>query len=239
MTDRLAISDIVADVEKNNSAVLFLDTCSILDIIRALKRNKVEAIQDANYIMQNIKSGSINCKIVLFSLLEKEFNDNVNSPVKDLKKYFMGVSDASKSFYDANKIFGNKYGFCNFSENPLTKQVISLASEFIDEAVFIENDAKLELAAYRRATNNKPPASKGKPENKDCLLVEEYLEVCRQLKQKNINVPLLLYSSNTSDFCDVKNKALKQELIQEFQANGLTFCYSWDNVLSELQKNRI
>lgn len=238
MSEKTSIPDIVAEIKRNNSSVLFLDTCAILDIVRDLNRNKVETIQAARKIIELIDSGSINCKTVIFSLLEQEYNDNLDSVKRELETYFRNIADASKSFYDANKIFGNTYNYCNFGRDPLVKQITSLASQFIDKSASILAENDLHAAAHIRAINNIPPASKGKPEIKDCLLVEEYLEVCKQLKMKGIDVPLLLYSSNTSDFCDTEKKLLRQELILEFQANGLIFCYSWGNVLSELQKDR-
>ncbi len=238
MSKGVAITDIVASIEKNNSAVLFLDTCAILDIVRALSRNNVEAIQAAKKIIEEIDSDSVNCIIVLSSLIEGEYNENIESVKKELEAYFKNIADSSKSFYDANKVFGNDYNFCNFRTNPLTQQIISLAYQFIANSTSILEENDLKVAAYHRAVNNIAPASKGKPEPKDCLIVEECLEVCRQFKHAKKNVPLLFLSSNASDFCSTETKILKQELIKEFQANGLQYCYSWGNVLSELLKNK-
>ena len=44
MPDSNNISEIISKITRNNSSVLFLDTCAILDIVRAIGRGKQEDI---------------------------------------------------------------------------------------------------------------------------------------------------------------------------------------------------
>ena len=93
MINRLAIPDIVANIEKNNSPVLFLDTCAILDIVRAINRKSSGELCSAKVFFDRKNSGSIDCKIILPSVIQQEYNQNLNGTSEQLDSFFKRLSD--------------------------------------------------------------------------------------------------------------------------------------------------
>ena len=76
MINRIAIPNIIKDIKKDNTPVLFLDTCAILDIIRALARKSPDELCSAKNFIDRKKHGDIICSIILPSVVFQEYNDN-------------------------------------------------------------------------------------------------------------------------------------------------------------------
>ena len=69
--------------------------------------------------------------------------------------------------------------------------------------------------------NNIPPSKKS-GQMKDCVIIEECLELCRQLRATGFVKKAVFCTSNTDDYCDV-TKALHPTLDVEFAPVGLSF----------------
>jgi len=239
MIKRVAISDIVADINRNNSAVLFLDTCAILDIVRAIDRNASSELCSAKVFLDRKNKGKINCKIILPSVVQKEYDEHFDSAGKLLDSFFRRLSDLQNELIKAQSAFAQKTISC-YSDpdaHTLTNQIFSLTKNIVKHSIHILEQDDLHAAASKRVIECKPPASKGKQELKDCLIVEECLEVCRQLQQKGKSKPLYFLSSNTKDFCIVETETIKRELATEFSQYGLEYCYSWEQIRSKFPEN--
>jgi len=233
MIKKVAISDIVADIEKNGSAVLFLDTCAILDIVRAINRRSSNEMCSAKVFLDKRDLGDIDCKIILPSVIGQEYADHLESTTKELDSFFKRLSDLQSELINAQSAFGHETMVCTLDADALTNKIIVLTNNIINNATHILEQDNLHAAASKRVTGCKPPASKGKNELKDCLIVEECLEICRQLKQKAKTIPLFFLSSNTKDFCIAETRTVKDKLATEFSQYGLEYCYSWQQILSK------
>ncbi|MCK5565616.1 MAG: DUF4935 domain-containing protein [Planctomycetes bacterium] len=237
MNNNIAISDIVIDIEKNSSAVLFLDTCAILDIIRAINRRSSSDMRDAKTFLDKRNSGDINCKIILSSLIQQEYDKHLKSTTEEIGKFFRVLSDLEDELAIAQSAFGYNINTSTPDVTALTNQILSLTDNIINNSIHILGQDNLYSAAGHRAASDRPPAKKGKNEYKDCLIVEECLEICKQLQQGKKVVPLFFLSSNTKDFCIAQTTEIKKELATEFSQYGLEYCYSWQQILSKFPGN--
>ena len=233
MIKRVAISDIVTDINRNNFAVLLLDTCAILDIVRAISRNSSSELCSAKVFLDRRNAGNIDCKIVLPSVVQREYDEHIESTSKLLDSFFKRLSDLQNELINAQSAFGQKTISCYSDADGLTTQILSLTTDIIKNSIHILEQDDLHAAASKRVIECKPPATRGKQELKDCLIVEECLEVCRQLQQKGESTALYFLSSNTKDFCIAKTKKMRCELATEFNQCGLEYCYSWQQILSK------
>lgn len=76
-------------------------------------------------------------------------------------------------------------------------RLVELGQRMLAASLQIERLADCERRAVQRSIANVPPASKGKPELKDCLIIEHYLEFCRHLPP---TIPRVFVSSNVNDY---------------------------------------
>jgi hypothetical protein len=95
-----------------------------------------------------------------------------------------------------------------------------LSRGLLDGALHLDARDDTNMRAYHRAIKLIPPSRRG-GEVKDCTIVEECLEVCRQLRAAAFPSKLVFCTSNTSDYCE--GGALHRVLAADFAAVGLTF----------------
>jgi len=221
-------------IANNRKSVLFLDTCAILDIVRFLNRNKADELVAANKLFRKIDADPSLCQFIISSVVPKEYCDNLESCKDDLTKFNKSLSTLVEQYNVATEIINTNNRQFIFELDSLVSHIQNLADKFLSRAIVIKDDDKFHMAASRRVVSNKPPASKGRQELKDCILVEEYLELCKFLRVENSRLPLLFLSSNSKDFCDAETRRLKKELAEEFETNGLKYCYSWAHVLNTI-----
>lgn len=228
-------TSLAAFIVSNKKSVLFLDTCAILDIVRFVNRSQAAEIAAANELLGKINVDPALCQIVISSVIPKEYYDNLDSPKKELEKYNENLSVSVEQYNIANKIFNNSFKEVILGSSNLDYNIQYLADQFIDKSIIVKDEDRFHAAASRRVVLSKPPASKGKQELKDCIIVEEYLEVCKLIQNAKLNLPLFFLSSNYKDFCIAETKEIKEELAKEFNQYGLEYCYSWSHVLKMLK----
>jgi len=239
MTDSLSIEEIVKSIVAENADVLFLDTCAILDIIRALNRKASTDLKFASDIAGIINAKDRKVQVVLASVIKQECQDHFDSALAELDSFHTRLSDDVQTFNEACTILGLQVGSIPAVNEAMKKQITGIANQFLQNSVSIKEDDKFHAAASRRVIKGIPPASKGKQELKDCIIIEEYLEVCKNIRATSCNSALLFLTSNWRDFCIAETKQIKQikqELAREFSQFGLEYCYSWQHVFSRLSK---
>jgi len=70
---------------------------------------------------------------------------------------------------------------------------------------------------------------------KDCTILEEYLEVSRQVRQAGFAKKLVFCTSNTKDYCQTGG-GLFPALAAEFQTVGLVFTHDLPWAAHEVQR---
>ena len=235
MRKGVAIADMVTAIASKGSSVLFLDTCAILDIIRPLKRKKVHDLMAAKDILDQIDKGEFNCQIVLSSRIDEEYADNLEDTRLEHLRFVKHLMESWKSYYDANAIFGNPTDRLNIINDPLCKQMKSLTDRILDTGIHMLEQDNLHARASKRTSRGLPPAAKGKQELKDCIIVEECLELCRQLNVENTLGSLFFLTSNDNDYRHEKSIDLKEPLRSEFQSLGLNYSFSWGYLLNQIK----
>ena len=86
------------------------------------------------------------------------------------------------------------------------------------------------LSAHSRLINGYAPAKKGKQEYKDCVIVEQYLSLCRELRLGGLSTWCGFVSSNVNDYGTPAG--LLPPLDADFAAVGLTFAVNFDAAFS-------
>lgn len=234
--DSLRIEEIVNSIVADHADVLFLDACAILDIIRALKRAALTDLKSACDIIGISNAKDRRVQVVLASVIKQECQDHFDDALAELDSFLTRLSDDLQTFNEACTILGLQVGRIPAVNGAMKKQIIKIANQFLQNSVSIKEEDRFHAAASRRVVKCVPPASKGKQELKDCIIIEEYLEVCKNVRAKAGDSTLLFLTSNSKDFCIAETKQIKQELASEFSQFGLEYCYSWQHVFSKLSQ---
>ncbi len=217
------LADASAELVCTDLPVLFLDTCSLLDIVRAPARKLQGCVASAVELCKLVSSSPSQCRLVVSSLVPDEWNEHVSSETAALSNFLAKLEDEAGHFHDSCAALGIGAPFPRFAFGgvALADRLAELSKNILDGALHLESEVTTIVRAHSRSVVRQPPAGKG-GQIKDCTIIEECLEVCRQLRAAGFNKKLVYCTSNTNDYCD-PNKDLKTSLAAEFASFNLEF----------------
>ncbi|TGO03379.1 hypothetical protein PN36_07785 [Candidatus Thiomargarita nelsonii] len=141
------------------------------------------------------------CTLVAASIVPSEFKTIVQYTEFERVKFLSDLQDSVENFHTAcNSVelaVGTMY---QFHPSSLPTILRNIAQFILDNCIILNNQDNLKLRALDRVVFQKAPARKG-GQIKDCIIVEEYLELAQQLHSSEFSCPLVFISSNTKDFC--------------------------------------
>lgn len=230
--------EIAEAVSYEGIPLLFVDTCSILDIIRGAgssKQMSVAETESALAIARLATSTPPGCRVIRASVVEGEFNKHLQSAVNILDTEIKKVS-ASLNILDS---LARATGLSPLTTRPdpfLSDPVKQLAQFIIDNALICDSDQDSRNAAHHRVSLARAPSKPGKESYKDCCLLEEYLAVMREVRSRNGNVPAVLITSNTADFCD-EHRKVHPHILSDASSLDLSVCINWQHARWELLRS--
>ncbi|KQN48998.1 hypothetical protein ASE99_14090 [Serratia sp. Leaf51] len=212
----------IALLASKNVAILLVDTCLLLDVIRDVTRDSVfmNDITAGLHILSKAEVGN-EVFILMAQQVEVELKDN-ESLVED-----SSVGILERFINRVNKVddISSKYGSTNkISTTHLTDHVsrTKVVLERWKKIVYLVPQKKgIVDKAFARVGQNIAPAKKGKDSMKDCVVTETYLDVARELRNAGLTAPIVFASSNTKDYCEANN--LAQGLVNDFKLYNITF----------------
>jgi hypothetical protein len=232
-----SIADAVAQILTSGIPVLFADTCSLLDVIRAPLRpvdlpGCVEAAQD----LVRLTTPPVQCTLVVASFVPGEWLAHADSQVETVRIHVAGVDEESKRLHEFHGFLGIIPSFpaVEYGSLSLADGLADLSRRLLDGALHLDPDSNCVLRAYTRATNYMPPSLKG-GEVKDSTIMEECLEVSRRLQAAGFSPKRIFCTSNKSDYCAKGSSRLHPALTADFLATGLTFATSLPWAINEIK----
>ena len=204
--------------------VIFLDTCILLDIIRAIKRRYKNCISAAKELHAAATTPPPRCSMVVSHIVRKEWVDHEKELLDEVTRHLIEIEDQSKHFHDACDIFGIVPGFAraNYAGHSMGERLCELSRQLLNCGIEVESDNECSGRAMERVIHGIPPSSKGH-EAKDCTILEEYLAVCRCLHAAGFGKKKVFCTSNTTDFCEIGGKGPHSKLAPDFTAVSLRF----------------
>jgi|SRR6185437_2044243 len=115
--------------------------------------------------------------------------------------------------------------YVQFHGLQIAQRLHDLAEQIVGRARVIQTNEDFQSAAGIRIYSGNAPATPGKKvtEASDCLLIEQYLELCRRLRSAGFTDRCVFVTSNTRDFGEPK--APRPPLDREFERAEIDFVY--------------
>jgi hypothetical protein len=220
-----SIADAAAHLHAAGLPILFLDTCSIVDIIREpLRPDKLAGCVAAGVeLLQLATSTPTRCSLVVGSSVPREWLNHAQATADDLRNHLARLDDLASSFHETCTSLGIAlpFGRPTYGGLGLVNRLYDLSKQLLDASLYLDAYNDTNMRAFARAATNTPPSRKG-GEIKDSTIVEECLEVCRQLHAGGFGEKRIFCTSNTNDYCG-PGGALHPALTGDFAAVGLHF----------------
>lgn len=216
-----SISDILKMVIDNPKPIIFIDTCALLDIVRAPIREDIPAENISTSIdLYNSK----NIWLIASEIVTTEWNENVVeverttlNTIKNLHKNLLIFKNSVKNSPTPSK-WNYNYEITSFDIEKVLKQV---SSKLKGKLNTIKIDADCTHKAGMRVIKGLAPSNKGKSEFKDCAIIEHYLELALRLKANSFKNKLIFVTSNKNDYGTPYD--IKEPLKTEFSDNKIHY----------------
>jgi hypothetical protein len=220
-----SLTDAALQLQAAGLPILFLDTCSIVDVIRGPIRpdHLRGCVAAAVELLLLASSAPTRCSLVVGSFVPGEWLSYALPTADDLRKHLGRLDEQASAFHDACNSLSITlaFGRPTYAGAGLIDHLHGLSKHLLDASLRLDPHNDTNLRAFARAASNTPPSRKG-GEIKDCTIAEEYLEVCRLLHGARFACKLIFCTSNTNDYCDAGG-VLHPGLAADFAAVGLNF----------------
>jgi len=121
-----------------------------------------------------------------------------------------------------------------FSPLELHKHVKQLSESLLNQCLISQIEDSHSIKGMNRVYKNHAPAKQGKPEPKDCAIVETFLDMGKQLRGSNFDQTICFLTSNINDYG--KASALNSPLGEDFSSINAKCANDWAWALFVLSK---
>jgi hypothetical protein len=195
-----SMDDVVNGILANPKPVILFDTCALLDIVRSAIRDNIspEVISAASSLTSSDDYWLISSDVVNLEWLNNIdiVEADTRNSIRDLHKRALVFKAALDHSTSPEKWTYPKH----FASYDLEQNLKSISINLKESLTLIECDAICTQRASNRVIQCIAPASKGKSEFKDCLIIEHYIELGNRLKTGGFSNSIIFISSNKSDF---------------------------------------
>lgn len=196
-----SIDEVCNEIVQKQCPVIFIDTCSILDIVNSLHMSSLPE-KYAIFALELSKLHGNKVWLVASENVAEELTDNIDTVITTMEKELVKADrNISAILLVINALLGASYSFPQkISSLNIATHMRSLSEGFLRKCLLLKRTDAHTLLAMQRVRKNEAPAKKGKPEPKDCEIVECFLEMCSQLRGIGFNERLVFFTANKQDF---------------------------------------
>ncbi len=230
-----SFGDAAAAARAAGAPVLFLDTCVILDVIRAPARAIMGCVEAATRLLAMASATPAECTLVVASFVPGEWASHDQSVLADLTAHFDRMQGHASHFHGLCGHLGLSAGFGlpAYAASGLAARVHALSRDVLNAAIVLDRHNDTMTRAYDRVAVTKRRPCKNGGELKDCTIFEECLEVCRLLKAGGFARRTVFCTSNINDYCD-PGVTPHPEVAADCASVGLIFTTSLPWALKEV-----
>jgi hypothetical protein len=198
------ISSLVALIKQAPAPVVLLDTCALLDIVRASHREELsgEGVEAALSLAERARQHPRGAWLVVAEVVDREWTDNWEHVVEEARRAIGQLERRMDKLRSVAKhvVPLETIAALDLNRLQIHEHLKTAAHALLKLANIIELDPDAIMRARTRLTTGTPPAAKGKQEFKDCEIFEHYLALGRALQADGFQQDLFFVSSNTRDY---------------------------------------
>ncbi len=236
----LSCSDVAAHIMAAGVPVLLLDTCLVLDIVRAPVREPITVhdIAAVHTISVRASQSPPALTLVVDEQVLREFQEHIDDveseTVRDLKKIGESVSGVLDRIaaLDPGQTVPNSVDLLSLGFPARGRR---LGEVILQSSLVLEDHGDEVVKAFSRVNSVVPPATRAKQSVKDCVIIESYLRLAEALQSAGFSRKRVFATSNTKDYQQGES-SLHSALRSEFNAAGLEYSPNWSAARHELDR---
>ncbi len=238
----LACDDLAAEITRADVPVLLLDTCTILDVVRAPVRDQLGThdIHAVHTLIGRAAGAEPTVSFVITALVLQEFREHIDEVETETGDALEKASDRLTAIL--RRMQALSPGDCipgtvELASLGFPERGRQLADQIVQSSSVLDDHPDDILKAYRRVTLATPPATRARQSFKDCHITESYLRLAANLRSAGFARNMVFTSSNTKDY-QQDHPSLHPTLRAEFDSACLEYSPNWSAARHELDRCR-
>jgi len=202
--------------EADESPILCLDTCSVLDVLRDPSRADVRLQeQEASLFLLAMAEKGSALEVRVADQVRHEYAERVNRVQRETTLALTKLQRQIRKIDEFARLHGCESQVNLEHWDGHAERCRQAADRWMNVAKTAPTPSDVEKRAFARVNSALPPAGRGKNEMKDCVILETYLAYARALRVDSTRTAVFV-SSNTSDFANDRRNGVAEEIREEF-----------------------
>ena len=238
----LPCDDLAAELTKADVPVLVLDTCTILDVVRAPVREQLGThdIDAVHALIGCAVAAPPTVSLVITAQALEEFREHVDAGETETHDALEKAGERSAAILTRMQALSpddSIPGAIDLLSLGFPKRSRHLAEHIVQASFVLNDDPDEVIKAWHRVKLAKPPATKAKQSIKDCLIVEGCLRLAATLRSGGFSCNTVFATSNTRDY-QQRHPSLHPVLRVDFASVYLEYSPNWSAARHELDRLR-
>ncbi|MBI1913453.1 MAG: hypothetical protein HYS12_01660 [Planctomycetes bacterium] len=209
----MTLADAVSTITANPAPVVFLDSCILLDTVRAPLRNAAGEVRVASQFLVAVGRVPKTIHLIIGSPTPTEWNDHIDEAVRDCT---LAVNSYNAVADVCGYLAIPAVATLPAAALDLPTRLRQLSADLLAAAIRLDHHADALARAVDRVVACRKPATKGGKGAKDAVILEHVLETTRQLRAAGYPGICVFTSSNTKDFGVPPGTNLHPLLVPDF-----------------------
>ena len=236
----LPCDDLAAEITRADVPVLLLDTCTILDVVRAPVRDQLGThdIDAVHALMGRTAAAPPTVSFVITAHALEEFREHVDKVETETHDALEKAVDSSAAILTRMQALSpddSIPGAIDLLSLGFPRRGRDLAEQIVQASFVLEDDSREVIKAWDRVKLANPPATKAKQSIKDCLIVESCLRLAATLRSSGFSRNTVFATSNTRDY-QQRHTTLHPVLREDFASVSLEYSPNWSAARHELDR---
>lgn len=217
-----------AAINALNGPIVYIDTCSLLDLARGRDTFSSDHARASVDILQMAEARQI--AVVLPGQVISEFHARL-AEVRDTGR--RSVDQANERIMQMAGIL-QAYGAALAQGHQLTGVGFLAAADtvlarYLTIAIVSDTTQETTSRAVQRTLAGQAPAAPGKDAFKDCVVIESCYDTLNRLRAVTNAQPAFFLSANTAEYAEptTNKRGLNLQLVPEFGALGMTYAVNF------------
>jgi hypothetical protein len=224
----MSSAKVVRRIMSAQAPALLLDTCSLLDLMRDPTREtfSAEQVHAASRLLGRAESRPPTLWLPIASQVlserdERQLNVKLEAEaaIRRLEECVHRVQRTMAAHGLITSAIAPPLSASNFLDTAST-----MVDRYFSAGLPFENPRNVAGKAFARVAANKAPSKRGQ-QAKDCLVIESYLHIAKQLREQQFQHKIVFLTTNTRDYSDptASSGKLHPDLVAEFHAVNMAY----------------
>jgi hypothetical protein len=225
----ISTAEVIRRIVASPAPVLLSDTCALLDLMRDPTRERFTGthVEAALRLLAHAEANPRTLWLPLTEQVVTEFREHQKAIQQGAESAIQKLEELVHRVQGIMTAYGLQTTAPGLVGASLPATASAVTNRFIAASLPVRTPRNIERKAMARIAANGAPSQKGQ-QAKDCLILESYLHLARELRANGIPAPIVFLTTNTRDYSGQGSSAvLHPTLFAEFSVSNIGYAVNF------------